>query len=53
MGVLVTTTFGLVVWVVLWGMGVKGLDAFMITLALVVVASMARVVAGYQARDDH
>ena len=51
MGVLVTTTFGLLVWVVLWSMGVKGFDGFMLTLTLIVVATMGRVVMSSRARD--
>jgi hypothetical protein len=51
MGVLVTTTFGLLVWVVLWSMGVKGFDGFMLTLTLIVVAAMGRVVMSSRARD--
>jgi len=52
MGVIVTTTVGLVIWVILWGMGVKGSDGFMITITMVVVASMGRVVATSRSRED-
>lgn len=45
MALIVTTTVGLVIWVVLWAMGVKGSDAIMITITMVVVAAMGRVVA--------
>ncbi len=51
MGVIVTTTAGLVIWVTLWGMGVKGFDAFMITITMVVVATMGRVVATPQSGE--
>ncbi|HEX2016601.1 MAG TPA: hypothetical protein VGN69_07885 [Solirubrobacteraceae bacterium] len=43
MGLLLTTTAGLVVWIVLWALGVKGFDAFMITLLLVLVGATARI----------
>ena len=33
MGMLLTLIAGLVVWIVLWAIGVKSFDAFMITLA--------------------
>ena len=52
MGVIITTTAGLVVWVILWGMGVKGFDAFMITLTMIVIAAMGRVVATSRSADD-
>jgi hypothetical protein len=45
MGLLLTFIAGLVVWVVLWAIGAKGFDAFMITVALVVVAAAVRLVA--------
>ncbi len=52
MGVIVTTTVGLLIWVTLWGMGVKGFDGFMITITLVVIASMGRVLTTPQSGDD-
>jgi hypothetical protein len=45
--VLVALTVGLVVWVVLWALGVKSFDAFMITALLVVSAATARLVEPY------
>jgi hypothetical protein len=47
MGLLLTTIAGLVVWVVLWALGVKGFDAFMITVVMVVVAAAAHIVTPY------
>jgi O-antigen ligase len=47
MGLLLTTIAGLVVWIVLWAIGVKSFDAFMITIAMIVVAATARVFAPY------
>jgi len=43
MGLLLTTTAGLVVWIVLWALGVKGFDAFMITTVLILVGATARI----------
>jgi hypothetical protein len=45
MGILVTFTAGLIVWIVLWAIGVKAFDAFMITTLMVVLAAAARIVA--------
>jgi hypothetical protein len=43
MGLLLTTTAGLVVWIVLWALGTKGFDAFMITVALILVGATMRI----------
>jgi hypothetical protein len=44
MGLLLTLIAGLVVWIVLWALGSKGFDAFMITIVMVLVAAGARVI---------
>jgi predicted PurR-regulated permease PerM len=41
--VLVALTVGLVIWIVLWALGVKSFDAFMITILLVVSAATVRI----------
>jgi Mn2+/Fe2+ NRAMP family transporter len=43
MGLLLTLITGLVVWVVLWAIGVKSFDAFLIPLVLVLIASTMRI----------
>jgi hypothetical protein len=47
MGLLLTTIAGLSLWIVLWAIGVKSFDAFMITIAMIVVAATARVFAPF------
>ena len=47
MGLLLTTTAGLVIWIVLWSIGVKGFDAFLITIVMVLVAAMAHMLAPF------
>jgi len=47
MGLLLTTIAGLVVWIVLWALGVKSFDAFMITVLMVVIAATARIFAPF------
>jgi hypothetical protein len=47
MGLLLTLIAGLVVWVVLWALGSKGFDAFMITVVMLVVAAAVHLVAPY------
>ena len=57
MGLLLTTIAGLVVWIVLWAIGVKSFDAFMLTVLMVLIAATARVFAPMFARnrgeDEH
>ena len=43
MQILVALTVGLVIWIVLWALGVKSFDGFMITALLVVLAATARI----------
>jgi hypothetical protein len=45
MGLLLTTTAGLCLWVVLWALDVKSFDAFMLALLVVILAATARLVA--------
>jgi hypothetical protein len=47
MGVLLTLIAGLAVWIVLWALGAKGFDAFMITVLMLVVAAAAHLLAPY------
>jgi predicted PurR-regulated permease PerM len=56
MTTLVALTVGLVAWIVLWAIGVKSFDAFLITILMVVVAGMAHTLApflpGNRSSDD-
>jgi hypothetical protein len=45
MGLLLTLIAGLVVWVVLWALGAKGFDAFMITVLMLVIGAAAYILA--------
>jgi hypothetical protein len=47
MGLLLTTIAGLVVWIVLWAIDVKSFDAFLITLAMVLVAATVRIISPF------
>jgi hypothetical protein len=47
MGLVVATTFGLIVWLVLWALGIKAFDAFMITVLVALVAATVRMLAPY------
>jgi hypothetical protein len=47
MGLVLTTTFGLIMWVVLWAIGANGFDAFMMTLIIVLLGATVRVMKPY------
>ena len=47
MGLVVVTTVGLVIWIVMWALGIKSFDAFMITVLLVVLGATMRIIAPY------
>jgi hypothetical protein len=47
MGLVVTAVFGFVVWIVLWSLGSKSFDAFMITTLILVVGATARILSRY------
>lgn len=47
MGFILTVTAGLIAWIVLWALGAKGFDAFLVTTAVIVVGATLRIVAGY------
>ena len=47
MGLVVATTFGLIVWLVLWALGVKPVDSFLITVLVILVGATARILAPY------
>ena len=47
MGVVLATTFGLIIWLVLWALGAKAFDAFMITVLIALVAVTVRMLSPY------
>ena len=47
MGLILTLTTGLVVWIVLWALGAKGFDAFMLTAAIILVGACVKILSGY------
>jgi len=44
MGVLLTLIAGLGVWIVLWAIGAKSFDAFLITIVMLIVAAAAHLI---------
>jgi hypothetical protein len=47
MGFVLTVTAGLIVWIVLWALGAKGFDAFLLTTAIVLVGASLKILSGY------
>jgi hypothetical protein len=43
MGLVLATTIGLIIWIVLWSLGAKGFDGFMITVVIALLAATARM----------
>jgi hypothetical protein len=47
MGLVLTVTAGLVVWIVLWALGTKGFDSFLLATAIILVGASLKILAGY------
>jgi hypothetical protein len=47
MGLILTVTAGLIVWIVLWALGAKGLDAFLLATVIILVGASLRILSGY------
>ena len=47
MGFILTVTAGLIAWIVLWALGAKGFDAFLLTASIIIVGATLRIVTGY------
>jgi hypothetical protein len=47
MGLILTVTGGLIVWIVLWALGTKGLDAFLLSATIILVGASLRILSGY------
>jgi hypothetical protein len=47
MGLVLTVTAGMVVWIVLWALGVKGVDAFLLAAAIILAGASLKILSGY------
>ncbi len=47
MGLVLTVTAGLVVWIVLWALGAKGFDSFLIATVIILVGASLKILTGY------
>ena len=47
MGLIVTVTAGLLVWIVLWSISSKGFDAFLLATVIILVGASLKILSGY------
>ena len=47
MGFVLTVTAGLIVWIVLWALGAKGTDAFLLATAIILAGAAVKILTGY------
>jgi hypothetical protein len=47
MGFILTVTAGLIVWIVLWALGAKGFDAFMLATVIILVGASLKILSSY------
>ena len=47
MGLVLTVTGGLTIWIVVWALGAKSFDAFMITAVVILLGACARLLTPY------
>jgi hypothetical protein len=47
MGLIITATAGLIVWIVLWALGAKGFDAFLLATVIILVGASLKILSGY------
>jgi hypothetical protein len=47
MGLVLATVVGICIWIVLWSLEIKAIDAFMITVLIALVGVMVRMLSPY------
>ena len=47
MGLVLATTAGMIIWVVLWSIGVKAIDGFMVATVIIILAATGRMLKPY------
>jgi hypothetical protein len=47
MGMVLAVTAGLIIWVVLWALGAKGFDAFMLAALMMLIGGTLKILASY------
>jgi hypothetical protein len=52
MGLVLATTAGLIVWIVLWALGSKPIDSFMIAVVIIIVGATVRTLGSHLPRSS-
>ena len=47
MGIFLTMIVGLIIWIVLWAIGAKGFDSFLITVLMLLIAVAAHAISPF------
>jgi hypothetical protein len=47
MGLVLVTTFGLICWIVLWAIGAKSMDGFLVTTVVIMLGAAGRMLLPY------
>jgi len=47
MGLVLATTTALMIWIVLWAIGIKSIDAFLVAITIIILAATVRVLKPY------
>jgi hypothetical protein len=47
MGLVIATAVGLIAWIVLWAIGWKSMDAFLVTTLIIMLGATARILTPY------
>ena len=47
MGLVLTVTFAMALWIVFWALGAKGFDGFMLTALVVLLGAAGKIVASH------
>ncbi len=47
MGLILTVTGGLIVWIVLWALGTKGFDSFLLATMIILIGAALKILSGY------
>ncbi len=50
MGLLIASVFGVILWIILWALGAKSIDAFLLTILIFLIAAAGRVIGHHRNR---
>lgn len=47
MGLVLATTFAMIVWIVMWSIGAKAIDGFLVATVIILLAATGRILQPY------